>query len=207
MPKLKKKKLIQINKSRLVFFRIFFLIDIMLVAISLSGCAHKIPPQQLLGINDAEWNSYDKNKQKELEQTYKQIDLGNQIEDQKAQEQSLGNQQINTIKVKVSDGGALMPPFVAWQAFTPAVFTISEGTCQNVWLTQLDGMAKTSLRSCYKNKMLHFDPSRYESDKLAGTASIPYSPLWDQGFVYHNINSYGYVKLKNVNIAIKQVSF
>lgn len=206
MPKLK--KLNQMNKKSLVFFRGFFLTNIMVVvAIFLNGCAHKIPPQQLLGINDAEWNSYDKNKQKELEQTYKQIDLANQVEDQKAQEQVLGRQQGNTVKVKVFDGSALMPPFVAWQAFAPAVFTISEGTCQNVWLTQLDGMAKTSLRSCYKNKMLHFDPSHYESDKLDGTASIPYSPLWDQGFVYHNINSYGFVKLKNVNVAIKQESF
>ena len=177
------------------------------------GCAAtKVPPQQLLGIPDSEWQSFDKNKQQELLQIYKQINSANQAEDQQLTKQ---NNQLesnlepnkvddaNVIEVKVYDGSALMPPFTSWQAFTPATFIIPTGRCQNAELVQLDGTAKTSLRSCYKDKLLHLDPSRYELSKQQGTISIPYSPLWDYGFVYHNINSGGYVKLKNVTVAVK----
>jgi hypothetical protein len=204
-----------------LFFNCFFKVTIVIIsAVFLTACAHKMPPQQLLGISEAQWLSYDKNKQKELLEAYKQVDLMNQTEDQQTlqSQQAQGQQvpggqqvnqqtQVNAIKVKVYDGSALMPPYTTWQAFTPAIFTVREGSCQNVDLVQLDGMVKTSLRSCYKDKMLRLDPSHYELNKLNGTATIPYSPLWDQGFIYHNINSYGYVKLKNVTIAIKQDSF
>lgn len=110
------------------------------------------------------------------------------------------------IEIKISNGTALMPPFTNWQAFSPAVAAIDEGSCQETLLTQLDGKAHISLRSCFKNKILSLDPSRYDSEKQNGTITIPYSPLWDHGFTYYEINSDGYVKLKGVTISVKQLS-
>jgi len=188
-----------------LFNNAVIIIGFFVLTLSLTGCANKTPPQQSLGITDAEWNGYDKNKREELLKTYKQIDLANKEEDAKNQlpyvQGSVSKK--NAIEVKVYDGTALMPPFTTWQAFSPATFTLNEGSCQNVLLTQLDGMAKVSLRSCYKNKFLRLDPSNYELDKQEGTASIPYSPLWEQGFAYYGINSYGYVRLKNVTVSLK----
>lgn len=114
----------------------------------------------------------------------------------------------HAIQVKISDGQALMPPFISRQPFFAVTFTLSHGACQNIDLVQLDRAAQTSLRACYKNRSLKLDPSRYELDKQDGTMSIPYSPLWtqEQGFTYYGINSSGFVKLKNVTVTIRTVN-
>ena len=198
-------------------------------AIFFSGCAFS--PRKL-GISDVEWQSYPKEKQQQLIANYRQIADANKAEDQKAQAkvqagtQTLGEQeqswlvaaaptgegQQGKVAVKFISGSAVMPPFVTWQNFAPAVFTIMPDTCQEIWLYALSGQLsnqdkniKVAMRVCYQDKILHFDPSRYDFGKQVGTVSIPFSPLWDRGFVYHNINSYGYVRLKNAMIKVKQI--
>lgn len=177
----------------------FLLLLTGLAIISLTGCATS---PQIFGIADSEWKGYDKAKQKEILNNYKQLDTEVQQQDQEVSKITGGD--TTTIDVKIFGGEAMLPPFVDWHAYMPATFTIVENSCANTLLNQEGGEGKITLRACYKDKKLRLDPSRYDPDKKDGTVTIPYSPLWDQGFTYHGINTDGYVKLKDVNVVVKQ---
>jgi hypothetical protein len=197
------------------------------IMLLLNGCAHK-PNPQMLGITEVEWQTYDKAKQLNLLDSYRRMQAENEAEDKvdrapPADQQPLAKG-VNaapvattllapsalaskpSIEVTISGGSVLMPPFASWQPFAPATFTIQAATCEETLLTQLDGKAQISLRSCYKDNMLRLDPSRFDFSKKEGTVTIPRSSLWEQKFVYHGVNSDGYVKLKDVNVAVKQIN-
>jgi hypothetical protein len=181
----------------------FFIFFFSLIIISLTGCATS---PQTFGISDAEWNGYSKEKQKETLSNYEQLNKEVMQQDREAS-QMLGNLDATTLDVKIFGGQAVFPPFVDWQSYMPFTATVMENSCTNAEVDQVDGekmIVKTTLRLCYKDKKLRLDPSMYDPDKKEGTATIPYSPLWDQGFVYHGINTYGHVKLKDVNVIVQQ---
>lgn len=202
-------------------------------ALILTACASHPPKKdtfspQLLGMSESEWNSYDEASRNEIRANYEQISSANKAEDQAnndaarkqlslapagetaglaaPQSNVVTTNTVSPIFVKLSNGSALMPPFIDSHPFAPVTATISAGACEEIWLTTLDNNYRIALRACYKDKALALDPSRYELDQQDGTVTIPYSPLWDSGFTYGNVNSDGYVKLKNTVVTIKNIS-
>lgn len=179
-----------------------------LLILLLSGCA--ITPQDL-GISEQQWKKYDQSKREQLLSDYKTLQKTNELNDDslKEQYQSLKNNTYsgNYLRVRIYDGEALMPPFTDWYRYNATTFDIIPNSCTNTLLEQGSDNSddiKISLRACYMNNVLFLDPKRYTSKDGLGTVRFAYSPLWGQGFTYRNINSNGYVKLKDVSVSIKE---
>lgn len=193
--------------------KIFFSATVILVGLFLSACT-TFSPQQL-GISDAEWKSYSKEKQAELMANYRSINaeaVGKNQEDQKDKNVADGdyldlNEKIasdNSLLVKVYGGKAMLPPFTTSEPYQPAKFLITADSCKETYLNALEGPAKVVLRACYKNNILSLDPSAYDLTKKDGTVTFNYSPLWAESFTYKGINTEGLVRLKNATIEIKK---
>jgi hypothetical protein len=170
----------------------------------LSGCAAS---PEGLGISENEWQKYSKAKQEKLLADYKKMTEENETADNamKGQYADLENSSYNGkyLQISISDGEAMMPPFTDWYAYKEATFEIIPDSCTNVNLEQITGENKVALRACFKKNVLFLDPSHYDAKKDVGTVRFVYSPLWDQGFTYRNINTSGYVKLKDVTVTIQ----
>jgi len=168
------------------------------VTVTLFGCS--TTPSEL-GIAANEWQSYSQERQKAILDNYRKINAEN-IAAAKFEKKSNKLSQ-SYLVVRVSDGKALMEPFINWQAFKPAVFNVNHEECTEVKLFSTENEKSITLRSCYKGKTLFIDPSRYDVTKKLGSVTVNYSPLWQQGFVYSGINTYGYARLQNATFAIK----
>jgi len=173
-------------KSKLtLFFCLLFL---------LVSCA--VPPQKL-GISQQQWDQYPPTKQQNILDGYKQIltakDNGTitPIDD-------------SWLQLSISGGSAMMPPFTKRYTYMPVTFSIQEETCKQVLLHSDSSIHAIKLTTCYKNKALWLDPSRYEIANQDGTVRLPYSPLWENGFTYNNVTSSGYARLHNITIIVKQ---
>lgn len=178
------------NWRRLLLFLVFFI----------SGCSVFSP--QLLGISDNEWEGFDENKKLSLQDDYRQIEseikvkLNNVPQDVKARAPLL---------VSITKGKVIMPPFVEWFSYQPIEFTIAPETCMENTVYQEEGPQKIQLRACYQNGVLFLDSSRFDRKKILGSIRFYYSPLWEQGFIYRNVNTSGYVRLREVDVKIQQV--
>lgn len=195
-------------KSIFIITRFVFLISVLLL---LGGCNTFTP--HYFGISDAEWSKFDKNKQHELQDVYyQQIKAKKSIE---KKEISPSDKKIfsdaKSIDVYVYGGTAMMPPFTSSLSYASSHFTIAPNSCSDAELKwdseqQPKDPKKQKvvvLTACYKKGILLLDPSRYEHDKTEGTLRIHYSPIWEQGLTYKDINTSGYVRLKNANITVK----
>lgn len=190
------------------------LIIVTILGLFLSGCT-TFSPQQM-GISDAEWKSYGKEKQAKLLADYQEIyaeHYGKKTPDANSDDSDINQTDLygnnfadGSLQIKISGGTAMLPPFVYRQAYQPAEFVIAADECQNVMLSVSDNTKPAALRVCYKNNILALDPSAFDKTKKDGTVTINYSPLWVDGFTYKNINSDGLVRLKNAAITIKKVS-
>lgn len=168
----------------------------------LVGCAVNIPEK--LGVSDLEWESYSKEKQKNLLANYERMmkEHGSESKGQEEDEDSKGP----FLEVSIYDGKIMFPPsFINWQTYQPVRINIFKGECRNVELrSAADSNSKTMLGVCFRDNILYLDSSHYDLTKKIGTVSIYHSPLWLSGFAYKEINSTGYVKLSNVTVEIKQ---
>ncbi|MCL5261082.1 MAG: hypothetical protein M1561_05340 [Gammaproteobacteria bacterium] len=165
---------------------------------ALFGCS--TTPSEL-GIAAGEWHSYSQEKQQAILDNYRKINAENIAA---AKHEKKSDKLAPTyLVVQVSDGKALMEPFINWQIFKPAAFNVNQDECTEVKLFSTENEKSINLRSCYKGNTLFIDPSRYDMAKKLGSVTINYSPLWQQGFVYSGINTYGYARLQNATFAIK----
>jgi len=179
-----------------------YYLGICLACISLSACNTFTP--HALGISDAEWTKINKNKQNELRTLY----YTQQERDVKMMEVYKKNAALNfknRIQVRVFDGTAIMPPFTTWYSYQITPFIVIPGTCVDHPLQKIPGKKdeQIMLRACYQNGTLFLDPSKIDQQKMTGTITFHYSPIWDQGFTYQNVNTSGYVRLKNASVEIK----
>ncbi|MFA6409814.1 MAG: hypothetical protein WCW01_06545, partial [Gammaproteobacteria bacterium] len=175
----------------------FLPISLILVLALLSGCA--VAPERL-GISEATWNKYPPAKQKELRNLYYQAE---KIREE--QKKNPGRSLQKPLFVTINDGKVLMPPFTAWSSYQTKSFVINKETCLDNEIKQLKGDGKIALRACYQKGILYLDPSQFEQSKILGTTQFLYNPLWEQGVSYKNINTAGYVKLKNATVTIQEL--
>ena len=112
----------------------------------------------------------------------------------------------NKIKLQISGGTAVFPPKFLAQPYRSIKLTLPDGSCYREPVYAKSGTLQTKLYVCYDKNTLAIDPSHYDNSTTNGSLILTFNPLWGQGFTYNNMNSDGYVKLKNVDIAIKQQS-
>ncbi|OGT07475.1 MAG: hypothetical protein A2X78_03225 [Gammaproteobacteria bacterium GWE2_37_16] len=188
--------------------RLFISVLIFIFLALLSACNTFSP--RILGISDTEWASYTPDKQKELRDYYKQ-----KVKTRKKNKSNtllpIPKNQFKDIAIPnlpllidLHDGKAIMPPFLGWYAYKTQPFTIFPDSCVNSLLQQVNNpKQQIVLRVCYQKGTLFLDPSRYDTTKMPGSLSFRYSPLWESEFTYQNINTTGYVRLKNAIITVK----
>jgi hypothetical protein len=190
---------IALKINRLKKINCCFYAFLLFLAIFMAGCVTTFSPD-LAGISNKTWASYDQAKQRELAAAYQHtlysgLPLANG---------SVPPAQGNYLRVQVSGGKAIMPPFESWYTYQPVAFYIASGTCVDTILRQEIAKNQIELRACYHDDTLFLDPSRYEANKVPGSISFHLNPLWEQGFIYHNINTSGYVWLKDAEVLIKE---
>lgn len=168
---------------------------IVIAILFLSGCSGSVPMK--LGMTESEWLGYSPGKQQALLANYKKFvqEYKNFIKAQPSSDTFL--------EINIYDGKVMMPPFDDWHDYDPIKFMIFKDQCRDIVLHQALNKKKfIELRGCFNGNILYLDPSRYDLMKKNGSISINFSPLWLSGFSYKGVNSSGYVKLKNVTIAI-----
>lgn len=184
-----------------------------MVGLMLSGCS-SITPQKM-GISQDEWNSFDKIKQKELLANYKSLNQERLAEDsQKSSKEDNEDDESdlygnaitsqNSLTVKITGGTAMLPPFTNDQSYQDIEFTIDADSCKNSFVSAENSESQVTLRSCYKNNILSLDPSAYDVKKKMGTITFNYSPLWNDGFIYHKVDTNGLVRFKNATVWIQK---
>jgi hypothetical protein len=178
-------------------------------AILLVGCS-SIPTSQTLGISDSEWGKYSVEEQQQLMANYQQISDQKEVLTEKQSKQNKSSKakqpmaSNGSLVVGIHSGKVMMAPFTDWQEYKPVVFNIKKGECKEVLLAKSDASSQVELGVCYKEKTLYLDPSKYDLAKQFGSITFNYSPLWNQGFTYTNINSSGFVRLQDVTVEINK---
>lgn len=158
----------------------------------LVGCA--VTPERL-GISSIEWGKMTTvQKQNVLKESHQSIHPAKTI--------YLGPD----VEVTLSKGTARMPPFVKTYPYKAVHFQMRPGECRSVRLISTEEVNHVFLKACYNGFTLSLDPSRYELNKRAGTMHINYHPLWKGGITYKHLSSSGYVRLRNVNVRIKNLT-
>lgn len=171
------------------------------------GCATPFSSQSI-GIAEQDWATYDKVKQQKILNDYKIAIAQNANTDSEDNLQQQQTPSETQLLIKVHGGLAMLPPYTDWAAYQPASFTIDQNSCSEVVLLpkEIDPKVKlkffAKLRACFRKNKLLFDPSIYDQDKKDGSITFAYSPLWEQGFTYRNINTTGTIKFKSATIKI-----
>jgi hypothetical protein len=178
----------------MLLYRLLF---ILILAFSLSGCASRVA----LGISESEWQNYSPDERHKMTASYfKMLKSKVYDSDQAGSENS-------AVAVCISGGQVKMPPaFNELYAYKPVEFVIANGDCVPVMVNQLKGDRSIKMQACYRNKTLYLDPSRYDFTKKFGSIQLHYSPIWKRGFTYQKVSSDGYVRLTNVDVAVKVVN-
>jgi hypothetical protein len=171
-------------------FKNFFLLGLLFC---LAGCAVK--PEDL-GISQQKWAKYSESQQQKILDNYKTI-----VEAKDKEQHSQVTD--NWLRVTIQDGLVKMPPFTKRYNYVSVTFRIQDGTCQQVLLHTYNKKHSVNLDCCYKNNVFLLDPSRYEANKADGSIRLYYSPLWQNGFVYKNVSSDGYLYLHNVTVKVQ----
>jgi hypothetical protein len=175
------------------------------------GCATPFSSQSI-GITEQDWATYDKAKQQKILSDYNAAiaqNINTDNEDKFKQQQTPSETQL---QLKVHGGLAMLPPYTDWAPYQPISFTIDQNSCNEVVLLpqEIDPKVKlkffAKLRACFRNNKLLFDPSIYDQDKKDSSITFAYSPLWEQGFTYRNINTTGTIKFKSATIKITSKS-
>jgi hypothetical protein len=174
-------------------------ICLLVVLLLLEGCATS---PSTLGISQAQWQSYTKTQRQEILQNYRRI---NSTRNEVLTQNSSTSNGDNAINVTIQSGKIVMPPFTDAQEYLPIAFTIKNGHCKRIVVSQVNQEKTTDLDTCYQNKILYLDPSRYDITKSKGSLIFNSIPFWEHGFTYHDVSSSGYAQLMHVNITIKSV--
>lgn len=165
---------------------------------SLLGCAmNTLNPASApdeLGISQRQWNQFSAEKQSSILSDAALV---------RGPETLADNTPSSTVAVTVNGGTALFPPFTQSSAYAPLQFTLTNDTCKNIAIKQQSGKTTTHMKACYINNSLYLDPSPYRITFQYGIR-LPASSLWDRGYTYHAINTFGFVQLKDVQIHIKR---
>jgi hypothetical protein len=178
--------------------KFFSFVSIVLLCALFTACS-VVPPQTMMGFSDQEWESFNKEKKQRLLNNYHKV----QEESSKNQESTTDNGE-NVLMVTLSSGEVMMPPFEQSSPYQKVSFELGEGSCRDQALLNPKGDKQILLKVCYKNKALHLDPSNYDPEKSEGTLTLYFSPLWKEGFIYHNINTTGYARLQKADLSIKK---
>ena len=127
---------------------------------------------------------------------------------QDASVQDKNSDKLEWLQVSLNDGFVAMPPFEDKDIyhFMPVEFTIHEGTCQHEVLYQFNRLHWVTLCACYRNNVLYLDYSHYDLENKTGAALLYANPLWEDGFIYHNVCSSGYTRMKNVTVTVRKHS-
>ena len=173
----------------------------LIVLLFFPGCAIFSP--QHLGISDDEWEGYDKAQQLALKRDYRQIQDGATTF---IDFQQNGAVKRTPLMVSIYGGKVIVPPFVEWFAYRPVAFAVAPESCVEKKIRQIDGAQQIELQACYRRGVLFIDPSRFDKNKVLGSIRFHYSPIWEEGFIYRNVNSSGYVRLRDVNVEVKQIN-
>jgi hypothetical protein len=175
-------------------------ISLLVVLILLGGCTTS--PSNL-GISDAQWAGYSKAQRQEILHNYRKIDNTAGLPIPRAK--SISAAADSTINVAIHDGKIMMPPFTAATDYLPIVFTIHNGHCKRIVVHQANQAQSITLDTCYQNKILYLDPSRYDATKSKGSLLFNYTPFWEHGFTYQDVSSTGYAQLSHVDITIQSI--
>lgn len=168
------------------------------VALVLSGCATN---PQSLGISANAWQKMSADKQQQLLDNYNKIQSNQVLPRQEA----VGANQA-MVEMTIQGGSVYFPPFIERSSYREQTLTVVKGTCNTVPLESIDAGKSIDFSVCYYDKTLYLDPSRYDLEKQPGSAQLVYSPIWKRGFAYHGVSTFGYARLKDATIHIKQFS-
>lgn len=108
------------------------------------------------------------------------------------------------LRVTVSQGEAKFPPEFISYPFRESSLVIQSGTCADLPLQAIaDPKLNTFLHLCFNGWTLFLDPSRYEMELSRGTFASNRRPQWEEGFVFKNLHTKGYVGLEHTDLEIK----
>lgn len=159
----------------------------------LAGCS--VGPGDL-GISPAKWQFMSETERLQSAQDYRQIhDTWSKMNT------TLYNGP--AIDVTLSQGGAMMPPFINAYPIRAVSFRMEPGICRSVIVVSVNGNHSVPLKICYNGLTLAMDPSAYNLKKATGTLRFDYTPIWKRGFTYPGVSSKGYVRLNHVNVTIR----
>ncbi len=163
----------------------------------LSACA--VSPNQL-GISQSEWNQYSEQQRQQIKHNYRQA--------QEVKHEIHAKNGNSVLAVRVQGGQVLMPPYTSLQPYQAVAFNVKEGECNlKIAMVQPNNPdQKTSLKVCYANGVLYFDPSPYDPNFAKGALQFAYMPVWKRGFTYSNMSSTGFTKLTNATVFVKEIA-
>jgi hypothetical protein len=110
----------------------------------------------------------------------------------------------NNIKISISGGTATFPPNFAPLNYQRVSDSLPNGACHVENVYAATSKAQTKLYICYAKNTVAIDPSRYDISTTDGSLILTDNPMWDEGFVYSNMNTSGYVKFSDVTIKIQR---
>lgn len=164
--------------------------------VALAGCASQA---ERLGLSEQEWQGLSSQKQEQMWADHEKIKTLNEEKSKKA----YAGPELNIYMLK---GKALMPPFAQYYEIETFAFRMQPGTCQSVTLKSVDTTNHVDMSVCYDGLKLSIDPSHYDLTQKDGSIFISYNPIWKRGFTYNNINSQGYVHLRDASISVKAIA-
>lgn len=169
---------------------------VVLAASTIAGCSGAP-----YGIPSKEWSALSMPDIKELQENYQRIkDLRG--EEKSWQERTEITATTPRVELNIQGGTIQIPPFVKRVEYKPVKLVVYQGHCRSVKLLEKSGKKKTELEACYLGDIVYLDSSKTVYQWRHGSLRFYYVPIWQSGFTYNNINSQGYVALKDATIKI-----
>lgn len=110
----------------------------------------------------------------------------------------------HVIELKITGGSAMFIGSDLRLPYNDITITIEPNSCKDIAVHAKKHPYATNLAVCYWGNELQLDPSMIKPEFALASARIFYSSIW-RDFTYKNINTFGYVSFKNINIRIQTV--
>lgn len=108
------------------------------------------------------------------------------------------------LRITVSHGEAKFPPEFVSYPFQESSIVIQSGTCADLPLYAIsEPKLSTLLHLCFNGWTVFLDPSRYDMELSRGTFASNRRPQWEDGFLFKNLHTKGYVGLEHTDLEIK----
>lgn len=92
--------------------------------------------------------------------------------------------------------------------FNPVNFTIANGKCKKVLLTQVSQpTTQVPVHVCYRENKFYLDSHSLSGRQTDGAIHFNYIPLWRRGFTYHSINTSGHAHLTGTEVTLNILNF